>query len=91
MAWNAIGYELTDDYHERSRVQGIAGMFLASRGAAIPAVSGASLVCLAALGAIAARAGGASAWVGAARVLLWGVLAMAATAGVGALFGTNPA
>lgn len=28
MAWNAIGYELTDDYHERSRVQGIAGVFL---------------------------------------------------------------
>lgn len=28
MAWTAIGYELTDDYHERSRVQGIAGIFL---------------------------------------------------------------
>ena len=31
----------------------------------VPAVSGASLVCLAALGAIAARAGGASPWIGA--------------------------
>jgi VIT1/CCC1 family predicted Fe2+/Mn2+ transporter len=53
------------------------------------AVSGASLMCLAALGALAARAGGASAWIGAGRVAFWGALAMAATAGVGALFGTT--
>lgn len=52
-------------------------------------VSGVSLVCLAALGALAASAGGASAWIGAARVAFWGALAMAATAGVGALFGTT--
>lgn len=52
-------------------------------------VSGASLVCLAGLGAIAANAGGASAWKGAARVGFWGALAMAVTAGVGALFGTS--
>jgi vacuolar iron transporter family protein len=52
-------------------------------------VSGVSLVCLAALGAVAARVGGASAWIGAARVAFWGALAMAATAGVGALFGTT--
>ena len=51
-------------------------------------VSGASLVCLAALGALAARAGGASPWVGGRRVALWGALAMAATAGIGKLFGT---
>lgn len=51
-------------------------------------VSGASLLCLAALGAIAARAGGASPWAGARRVALWGALAMAATAGIGKLFGT---
>jgi len=51
-------------------------------------VSGVSLICLAALGATAARAGGASAWIGAGRVSFWGALAMAATAGVGALFGT---
>jgi VIT1/CCC1 family predicted Fe2+/Mn2+ transporter len=51
------------------------------------AVSGASLLCLAALGAIAARAGGASAGIGAARVAFWGALAMAVTAAVGALFG----
>jgi vacuolar iron transporter family protein len=52
-------------------------------------VSGASLISLATLGALAAGAGGASAWVGAGRVTLWGALAMAATAGVGALFGTR--
>jgi VIT1/CCC1 family predicted Fe2+/Mn2+ transporter len=52
-------------------------------------VSGVSLLCLALLGAIAARAGGASAWIGAARVAFWGALAMGATAGVGALFGTT--
>jgi vacuolar iron transporter family protein len=52
------------------------------------AVSGASLVCLAALGALAARAGGASPWIGAGRVALWGALAMAATAIIGKLFGT---
>lgn len=54
-------------------------------------VSGVSLVCLAGLGALAAHTGGASAWVGAARVAFWGALAMGATAGVGALFGTTVA
>ena len=52
-------------------------------------VAGVSLVSLAALGAVAARAGGAPATVGAARVAFWGALAMALTAGVGALFGTT--
>ena len=52
-------------------------------------VAAVSLVCLAALGALAARVGGASSWIGAGRVVLWGALAMAATAGVGALFGTT--
>jgi VIT1/CCC1 family predicted Fe2+/Mn2+ transporter len=55
----------------------------------VPLVSGVSLICLAALGAIAARAGGASASVGAARVTFWGAVAMAATAAIGALFGTT--
>jgi VIT1/CCC1 family predicted Fe2+/Mn2+ transporter len=53
------------------------------------AVSGVSLACLAGLGAIAAVTGGASSWRGAARVAFWGALAMAATAGAGALFGTT--
>ena len=50
-----------------------------------------SLVCLAALGALAAGAGGASPWVGAGRVTVWGALAMALTYAVGALFGTSVA
>jgi len=51
-------------------------------------VAVASLLFLALLGALAARAGGASLLVGAARVTLWGALAMAATAAVGAALGT---
>jgi len=51
------------------------------------AVAGFSLVCLAILGGIAARVGGAPIIAGAVRVLLWGALAMAVTSGVGALFG----
>ena len=47
-----------------------------------------SLACLAMLGALAARAGGAPASVGALRVTFWGGFAMALTYGVGALFGT---
>jgi VIT1/CCC1 family predicted Fe2+/Mn2+ transporter len=54
----------------------------------IPVVAGTSLVFLAALGALAARAGGASLIKGAARVLFWGALAMGVTAGVGTLVGT---
>jgi len=54
----------------------------------IPLVAGTSLVFLALLGALAARAGGAGVTVGAARVTFWGALAMALTAGVGLLFGT---
>ena len=57
----------------------------------VPVVSGASLLCLAALGALAAQVGGGSAWRGAVRVAFWGALAMLATAGVGALFGTTVA
>ena len=50
-------------------------------------VSGMSLVFLAALGVLAARAGGAPVLTSAWRVTFWGALAMAITAGVGALFG----
>jgi VIT1/CCC1 family predicted Fe2+/Mn2+ transporter len=52
---------------------------------AVPVVS---LMVLACLGALAARAGGARIVVGAIRVTFWGALAMGVTAGVGALFGT---
>jgi len=51
-------------------------------------VSGSSLIFLVALGAIAARAGGASKRRGAFRVVFWGALAMLVTAIVGRLFGT---
>jgi VIT1/CCC1 family predicted Fe2+/Mn2+ transporter len=53
----------------------------------IPLVSGTSLVYLALLGGLAARAGGASVMAGAIRVAFWGALAMALTAGVGSLVG----
>ena len=54
----------------------------------IPIVSGTSLLFLALLGGLAARAGGAGVTVGAIRVTFWGALAMALTAGIGALVGT---
>ena len=60
----------------------------APQSALIPLGSGTSLLFLTLLGALAARAGGAGMIAGAIRVALWGALAMAVTAGVGALFGT---
>jgi vacuolar iron transporter family protein len=51
------------------------------------AVAAGSLLFLVLLGSLAARAGGACVPVAAARVTFWGALAMAITAGVGALFG----
>ena len=51
------------------------------------AVSGSSLLFLALLGSLAARAGGAPVIKATARVTFWGALAMALTTGVGALFG----
>src|ERR1019366_4129857 len=51
-------------------------------------VAGTSLAFLALLGALAAHTGGAGMAAGALRVTFWGALAMAVTAGVGALFGT---
>jgi VIT1/CCC1 family predicted Fe2+/Mn2+ transporter len=49
-------------------------------------VVGTSLGCLAILGSLAARAGGARIGVAALRVTFWGALAMAVTSGIGALF-----
>jgi VIT1/CCC1 family predicted Fe2+/Mn2+ transporter len=54
----------------------------------LPAVFVVSLAFLAGLGALAANAGGAPMLKAAGRVTFWGALAMAITAGVGALFGT---
>jgi len=53
-----------------------------------PAVAIVAVIVLIVLGALGARTGGASMLRGAIRVTFWGVLAMAVTAGVGALFGT---
>jgi len=55
--------------------------------AIVPAVSIASLGFLALLGAVGAKVGGANVMKATARVTFWGALAMAATAGVGAIFG----
>ena len=54
----------------------------------IPVIATTSLIFLASLGALAAGAGGAPLAIGAWRVTFWGALAMAITAGIGALFGT---
>jgi len=67
----------------------IVSAMLAPQSHVVLVVAGVSLVCLAALGAIAARAGGASASTGALRVAFWGALAMAVTAAVGTLFGAK--
>lgn len=60
---------------------------LVPQGAMIPVVAGTALVFLAVLGGVAARVGGANPVRGSVRVTFWGALAMALTAGVGALFG----
>ena len=51
-------------------------------------VAGVSLALLLALGAVAARLGGAPLWRGAIRVGFWGAVAMGMTSLVGRLFGT---
>ncbi len=53
----------------------------------IPIVIAGSVLCLAALGAMSAQAGGAPKLPAVLRVVILGALAMALTAGVGALFG----
>ena len=67
----------------------ILAVMLPPRAWVVPVAAGASLICLAALGALATQVGGGSAWRGAMRVAFWGALAMAATAAVGVLFGTT--
>jgi VIT1/CCC1 family predicted Fe2+/Mn2+ transporter len=61
--------------------------FLAPLAWLIPIVSLGSLVFLALLGIMGARAGGAALISPTIRVVFWGVLAMAITAGIGALVG----
>ena len=59
------------------------------RPALVWTISGSSLLFLALLGSLAARAGGSPVWSSVARVTFWGALAMALTAGVGAVFGAT--
>ena len=63
-------------------------VFMSSESSMITLIAVTSLLFLALLGALAARAGGADVATGTMRVTFWGALAMAATAAVGALFGT---
>jgi VIT1/CCC1 family predicted Fe2+/Mn2+ transporter len=63
-------------------------VLLAPESSLVYTVSLASLVCLALLGVLSARTGGAPVLKAALRVTFWGALAMALTAAVGALFGT---
>lgn len=53
----------------------------------LPAIVVSALVCLAFLGGLAAKAGGAKVWPGVIRVVFWSALAMGVSSGVGALFG----
>jgi VIT1/CCC1 family predicted Fe2+/Mn2+ transporter len=66
----------------------ITGILFPREGSLVIAVV--SLVFLAALGAFAAHIGGAPIIRGAARVLIWGTLAMGITTGVGTLFSAPP-
>jgi VIT1/CCC1 family predicted Fe2+/Mn2+ transporter len=62
-------------------------VFIAPQAWLVSSVASVSLIVLVILGAVAARTGGANIWTGAVRVLIWGSLAMAVTAGLGKLFG----
>jgi len=55
----------------------------------IPAVASSAIVSLAVLGGLAAKVGGASLIKGAARVCIWGAMAMALTGVAGHLFGVQ--
>lgn len=65
----------------------LAVALLAPGASLVPWIAVTSLIVLALLGAVAARAGGANMARGAARVTLWGALALGVTAAAGALFG----
>ncbi|WP_422240361.1 VIT1/CCC1 transporter family protein [Dokdonella sp.] len=91
---------ITPEFRARPMQAALASAAAFSSGASLPLLSAfllpdahrvvgimvSSLVFLAVLGAVAARAGGASALKGAARVVLWSTLAMLATAWIGSLF-----
>ena len=62
---------------------------LVSPPAIVVSIAVSSLIVLAILGALGARAGGAKIGAAVLRVTFWGALAMLVTAGVGRLFGTT--
>lgn len=63
-------------------------VFLVPSHLLVPVEALASLLFLALLGGVGARAGGAPVWAATLRVTFWGALAMALTAGIGQLVGT---
>jgi VIT1/CCC1 family predicted Fe2+/Mn2+ transporter len=63
----------------------VAAEALAPAGWLVPLLFAAALLCLVALGAVGARAGGAPIGRGIARIAFWGALAMGSTAGIGLL------
>lgn len=65
----------------------LAVAMLAPESYVVPAVAAGSLICLALLGMLGARTGGAALGPAVLRVTFWGMMAMAVTAGVGRLFG----
>ena len=67
----------------------LAAAWLTTGGYQIPVIAIASLIFLALLGGIAARAGGAPVLAGTLRVTFWGALAMSLTATVGRVFGVG--
>ncbi len=66
----------------------LAMVLLMPRSLLVVGVSIASLIFLALLGGVGARAGGANIVRATVRVTFWGALAMALTAGIGSIFGT---
>lgn len=94
---------ITDELKARPIQAAFASAASFSAGAALPlltvvfsplnwlsyAVAAGSLIFLALLGSLAAKVGGAPIWTSALRVTFWGALAMAVTAGIGAVFGTT--
>ncbi len=66
----------------------LAMVLLMPRSLLVVGVSVASLIFLALLGGVGARAGGANVVRATVRVTFWGALAMALTAGIGSIFGT---
>jgi vacuolar iron transporter family protein len=93
MSHDALGAHARDELgiYETLRARPAAMPLLVSAiapaGGLIFLVAGTSLVFLALLGGLAAQVGGAGVTMGALRVTFWGAMAMALTAGVGALFG----